>query len=554
MSPQSYSYPSPGCYRLAPGLCLLERAAGRPGGLVIASYPLRVLRLGQQAWQLLNLCRQERSSEELVRLSGLAPKRVAMLCQQLSAKGLLEAGPPLPPRSWPGVSVIVPTCNRVRQLERCLQAILELRYPSQALEIIVADDASRDQTPALLTRFVPAFASRGVRLHCLRHARRQGAAGARNSGATAARYDLLAFVDDDCVVTPDWLTTLVPLFSETGVAAVGGQIRAYETGSVLGRYEDVRSSLFMGLQPQEVRLSGPLTYLPTACLLVRREAWQALGGFTPLSCGEDVDFCYRLLAQGWRIRYWPAPESVVYHDYRTRLGTFLGTRVRYASAEAVLQQLHPQQRRILLLPPREASFAALTLGSLWQLFTTRPLGSLLRTRSQGRQRPSRTGQARLSLLLALLALLLPGASTWRRRQTARLAHLPLTAWQIWQATLRSYLAYTYHLCRHLTRYYTLALLAAGLLFPPLLVLVGLLQAVVVGVDYARLRPRLSLPAFALYSLLEDCAYALGLLLGCWRQRTWRPLLAVIEWKNATVTQLAQPSKSGSPSPPSLDQR
>ncbi|WP_297150139.1 mycofactocin biosynthesis glycosyltransferase MftF [Thermogemmatispora sp.] len=554
MSSQRYHYPSPGCYRQAPGLCLLEGTDGRPGGLVIASYPLRVLRLGQQAWRLLNLCRQERSSEELVRLSGLTSKRVTMLCQQLSAKGLLEAGPPLPPRSWPGVSVIVPTCNRVHQLEHCLQAILELRYPSQALEVIVADDASHDQTPALLARLAPAFASRGVRLRSLHHTRRQGAAGARNSGAAAARYDLLAFVDDDCVVTPDWLTTLVPLFAEARVAAVGGQIRAYETDSALGRYEDVRSSLFMGLQPQEVRLSGPLTYLPTACLLVRREAWQALGGFAPLSCGEDVDFCYRLLAQGWHIRYWPAPESVVYHDYRTRLGTFLGTRVRYASAEAVLQQLHPQQRRILLLPPREASFAALTLGSLWQLFTALPLGSLLRTRSQGRHRPSRTGQALLSLLLALLALLLPGASTWRRRQAARLARLPLTAWQIWQATLRSYLAYTYHLCRHLTRYYTLALLAAGLLFPPLLVLVGLLQAVVVGVDYTRLRPRLSLSAFALYSLLEDCAYALGLLLGCWRQRTWRPLLAVIKWKDATVTQLAQPAEPGPPSLSSPEQR
>nr|BBH95443.1 hypothetical protein KTA_36420 [Thermogemmatispora argillosa] len=374
-----------------------------------------------------------------------------------------------------------------------------------------------------------------MRLHCLRHARRQGAAAARNSGAAAARYELLAFLDDDCVVTPGWLTTLVPLLAETQVAAVGGQIRAYETGSSLGRYEDVRSSLFMGLQPQEVRLSGPLTYLPTACLLVRREAWQALGGFASLTCGEDVDFCYRLLAQGWRIRYWPAPEGTVYHDYRTRLVAFLGTRVRYASAEAVLQQLHPSQRRVLLLPPLEASFAALTVGGLWQLLTASLIGRFPGARSRQPQRRRRLARAPLALLLALL---FPGLSAWRRLRLVHLAHLPLTAWQLWRATLRSYLAYTYHLCRHLTRYYTLALLVAGLLLPPLLALVGLLQAIVVGVDYVRLRPRLSLPAFALYSLLEDCAYALGLLCGCWRQRTWRPLLAVIQWNNAAMNHLA----------------
>ncbi|MBX5449031.1 mycofactocin biosynthesis glycosyltransferase MftF [Thermogemmatispora sp.] len=544
MSRQSISYPAPGRYRLAPGLRLLDGPEGQSGGLVIASYPLRVLRLGQQAWQLLKLCRQERSSAELARLSGLPPQRVASLCERLTARGLLEAGPPPPPKQWPAVSVIVPTCNRAHQLERCLQALLELDYPAQALEVIVVDDGSRDRTAALLARLAPVFARRGVRLHCLRHTRRQGAASARNSGAAVARYELLAFVDDDCVVTPGWLTTLVPLLAETQVAAVGGQIRAYETGSSLGRYEDVRSSLFMGWQPQEVRLSGPLTYLPTACLLVRHEAWQAVGGFASLTCGEDVDFCYRLLAQGWRIRYWPAPEGTVYHDYRTRLVTFLGTRVRYASAEAVLQQLHPAQRRILLLPPLEAGFAALTVGGLWQMLTAGLAGHSLQT--SGRQQQRRMGTLGWAPLSLLLALLFPSVSLWRRWRLLRLAHVSLTAWQIWRATLRSYLAYTYHLCRHLTRYYTLALLVAGLLWPPLLILAGLLQTIVVSVDYARLGPRLSLPAFALYSLLEDCAYALGLLLGCWRRRTWQPLLAVIQWK------LAQPSNPGSSSLPSVD--
>ncbi|WP_376796096.1 mycofactocin biosynthesis glycosyltransferase MftF [Thermogemmatispora sp.] len=547
MRARSSQYPSPGCYRLAPGLRLLEGAGNQPEGVVIATYPLRVLRPGQHAWQLLNLCRQERSVAELVRLTGLPSRRVVALCQHLSTRGLLEAGPPLPPPSWPNVSVIVPTRNRARQLERCLQALLEIHYPAEALEIIVVDDASQDHTPALLARLAPIFAGRGLRLHCLRHPLHQGPAAARNSGAAVARSELLAFVDDDCVLTPDWLITLVPFFGDARVAAVGGQIRAYETKSALGRYEDLRSSLFMGLQPQEVRLSGPLTYLPTASLLVRRRAWQALGGFASLTCGEDVDFCYRLLAQGWRIRYWPAPEALAYHDYRTHLATFLGTRVRYASAEATLQKLHPQQRRILLLPPREASFAALSLAGLWQLLSAGLESRPSPGREQDLGRSGREGRVGRSLLLVLLALLLPCASAWRRRQLVRQARLPLTAWQLWRATLRSHLAYTYHLCRHLTRYYTLALLAVGLLFPPLLALVALLQAIVAGVDYVRLRPRLSLPAFVFYSLLEDCAYDLGLLLGCWRQRTWQPLLAVIQWNNAVVPQHAQPPAPGHPS-------
>jgi len=325
----------------------------------------------------------------------------------------------------------------------------------------------------------------------MRHTQQRGVAESRNSGAEAARHDLLAYIDSDCVASPGWLAELVPTLQDTSIAAVGGMIRAYERQSMLGRYEDVRSSLFMGVRPQQVRLEGPLTYLPTANLLVSREVWQRLGGFAPLTFGEDVDFCHRLLAADFSMLY--LPQGVVYHDYRTNLWSFLRIRASYASAEAALLRRHPTERRILLLSPEQATFAGLVVGRLWGI----------------------------ALLLTLL-----GAG--KRLQKVREQRIPIGPLAIFRATLRGHLAYTYHLCRHLTRYYTLPMLIGGLLLPPLLLLVLILCSIVIGVDYVRLRPAMSFSKYAICSILDDCAYEVGVVWGCIKHKTWKPLVPIIK--------------------------
>jgi len=136
--------------------------------------------------------------------------------------------------------------------------------------------------------------------------------------------------------------------------------------------------------------------------------------------------------------------------------------------------------------------------------------------------------AALAPVLGGLLLTLYGTYTrWRKVQQQ---NIPLNPLIIFQATLRGHLAYTYHLCRHLTRYYTLPLLATGLLLPPLLLLVLILCSIVISVDYMRLRPCMSLPEYVLCSLLDDSAYEIGVLLSCIKYRTWKPLLPFLHIK------------------------
>ena len=540
-----YRRPQPGCYHIGWGVQIR-------GDTVICDYPLRVLRPGPIALRLMASCAEEQTCADLAALLNMPVKRVERLCEQLYWKGLLDAGPAVEPETWPGISIVIPTRNRARQLERCLAALSNLDYPSECMEIIVVDDASGDTTGAILERFSRECEAKEITLHVVKHIQQKGVALARNSGTEQANMEVLAFIDSDCVATPGWLKELMPIFADLAVDAVGGMIRAYDRHNTLGKYEDVCSSLFMGVRPQQVKLEGPLTYLPTANFLVRRGAWQDVGGFAPLTFGEDVDFCRRLLLNGRGIRY--EPRGVVLHDYRTTLPGFLKTRVSYASAEAALLKRHPTERRVLILPPEQGVFAGLTMGGIFAL-----LGGIA---GDGRRRGKvprlwylpkgdRKGPrptlpyprlyydygkvSRGSFIGAIFFILAAIFTLWgayKRLVALRQQHIWLNPFVVLRATLRGYLAYVYHLCRHLTRYYTLPALALGLLFPPLLLLAFILCSIVIGVDYTRLRPRMTLGSFALCSLLDDCAYEVGVLLGCVKQRMWKPLVPVVKTRVA----------------------
>jgi len=536
-----YRQPRPGHYRLPSGIRIVPQDAT---AVAVCDYPLRLVRLNTVTAHLLSLCAEEHTCEQLAQAINIPVRRVETLCDQLRWKGLLEAGSTLPPPTWPKISIVIPAYNRARELERCLHSLFTLDYPAHCLEIIVVDDTSTDETSSMLRRMAREAAARGLEMRVVCHEQRQGVGISRNTGAQAARHDLIAYLDSDCVASPGWLRELVPAFQDERIAAVGGMIRAYDRKSLLGRYEDVRSSLFMGMQPQQVHLEGPLTYLPTANMLLRRAVWQQLSGFAPMTQGEDVDFCRRLLISGASMRY--LPQGVVYHDYRTTLGAFLRIRFAYASAEAPLLQRHPTERRILLLPPEQATFAGVLIVGAWSsvpppapkgescrvpIYRARPrpyaarIGSARRPR-RGDSRGAIHGFAALLSLLLALFLILVGA--YKRLQKVRAQRVPIGFLAVFKATLRGHLAYTYLLSRHLTRYYTLPLLLAGLLVPPLFLLVCILCGVVIGVDYRRLKPEMGLGWYALCSLLDDCAYELGVVWGCVKHRTWKPLVPVVK--------------------------
>lgn len=177
------------------------------------------------------------------------------------------------------VSVVIPTRNRADYLPGALASALAQTHPR--MEVVVVDDASEDRTPEFLER----EAARDTRIRVVRREEGGGAPRARNAGARAARGSILAFLDDDCVFHPEKTARQLPLLKEgRGVAYCRQMIRQLHGGW------EVEGKSGGGEKPLEGLLS-----IGTNTLLVRREAFEAVGGFDEeLTRLQDWELLLRL--------------------------------------------------------------------------------------------------------------------------------------------------------------------------------------------------------------------------------------------------------------------
>jgi len=463
---------------------------------LIAERPLRLLRVHPKVVPLLEALQGEpdvRRALETVR--GLRWETAIGFLEQLSDEGLARLYWSVPDALLPTVSVVVPVRNRPRQLERCLAALERLDYPRDRWEVIVVDDASTDETASC----AEAWCER-LPLRILRMPERVGAAECRNRGALAAQGEILAFTDSDCLPDVRWLRELVPEFVRPGVVAVGGAVLPADEASWLDRYEAVASPLTHGWEPVRVRPRGAVPYLVTANMLVRRTVLLEVGGFARIHPGEDVDLVWRLCARGGRVLYRPA--GIVAHDHRDRLWPFLARRASYATSEVVLVQRHPQHRHAVVVP------LAATLSVLWGIWCWR----------------RRLRRFAFFGLIPLVADLVAAVRSGRRSRA------PVPATTLVRAELRGTVAAMYWIGGTVSRYYSWPLLMGGVFFAHRSLGRWLSGAVLAsslaraGADFVRKRPRLDPFRFVLAHVLDDLANNAGLLLGCLRYRTLRPLL------------------------------
>ena len=117
----------------------------------------------------------------------------------------------------PFFSIIVPTFDRPETLTACVQAITKLDYPPDRFEVIIVDDGS----PVPIQPF-DRNSRDGASITIL-HQINSGPASARNTGAKHAKGEILAFTDDDCLPTPQWLRELARSFNDRPLGLIGGR-------------------------------------------------------------------------------------------------------------------------------------------------------------------------------------------------------------------------------------------------------------------------------------------------------------------------------------------
>jgi len=129
-------------------------------------------------------------------------------------------------------SLIIPTYNREKLLEKSLQNLYKLKYPRDKFEIIIVDNNSTDNTKKVVKEFQGANPDLSVKYV---FERRQGRSFAFDTGAKTAQYSYLVSLDDDVLVRPDFLKIYASSFKKNPQAViVGGGITAVFQGNKLG--------------------------------------------------------------------------------------------------------------------------------------------------------------------------------------------------------------------------------------------------------------------------------------------------------------------------------
>jgi mycofactocin glycosyltransferase len=408
------------------------------------------------------------------------------LARQLTDAGLAHPCPPPMAAGAADVTIVIPVRDRAALLDRCLAAI-DRGYP-----IVVVDDGSR--APAAVAAVA---ATHGATL--VRRPGNGGPSAARNTGLDHATTELVAFVDSDCVPSPGWIDRLAGHFADPMVGAVAPRITALAGHSVAGRYARTAGSLDMGGRPARVTPNTRVSYVPTAALIARRTALQAVarqtGVFDPaMPVGEDVDLVWRLHTGGWRIRYDPAVQ--VSHHEPTTCSALLARRLRYGTSAAPLALRHPRNIPALVLTP----WPAMTVVALLA------------------RRPVAAGVVfALSVLTTnrtLRAHDLPTSGVLRAKATA-VANTWLGAGR-YGTQYATPLLVALMLAGGRARWSRRAVAASLLLGPPL-------------AAWATRRPAVDPIRFAAVTLADDIAYGAGVWAGCVQHRTATPLRPIVRW-------------------------
>ena len=201
--------------------------------------------------------------------------------------------------SLPAISIIVPLFNQLSLSQAMLESLLATLPAEMPFEVLLVDDGSTDGTREWLGSL------KDHRLRPVINERNLGYAASNNRAATLARAPLLALLNNDLVLHPDWLEPLIAALNAPHLnAGIVGNLQERAADASLDHAGIMATRLGKLEHLRELPLPCP-EYLPVlavtgACCLLRRADFLAVKGFDEryVNGCEDVDLCLKLRSRG----------------------------------------------------------------------------------------------------------------------------------------------------------------------------------------------------------------------------------------------------------------
>lgn len=200
----------------------------------------------------------------------------------------------------PLVSILIPCFNEGVNVRETIAAAMAQRYEN--IEVIAINDGSSDNTGEILDQLTEEY----PRLRVIHLAANQGKAMALNTGAMAARSDLLVCIDGDAMLERDAAAYMVvPLLENPRVGAVTGNPRIRTRSTLVGRVQVGEFSSIIGLIKRTQRIYGQVFTVSGVIAAFRKRALAEVGFWSNDMATEDIDISWKLQLQHWTIFFEP---------------------------------------------------------------------------------------------------------------------------------------------------------------------------------------------------------------------------------------------------------
>lgn len=253
-------------------------------------------------------------------------------------------------------SIIIPVYNRPDEVNELLFSLTKQNYAH--FEVIIVEDGSTIPCEEVVKKYSDTL---DIKYYSKPNS---GPGQTRNYGAERSKGDYLIILDSDCIIPEGYFDAVETELKSSSSDAFGGPDRADDSFSDMQKAINYAMTSFFttgGIRGGEKKLDK--FYPRSFNMGVKREVYQALGGFSKMRFGEDIDFSIRIFKGGYTCRLFP--QAWVYHKRRTDLKKFFKQVHNSGIARINLFKKYPESLKIVHLLP-----AAFTAGLLFLLLVS----------------------------------------------------------------------------------------------------------------------------------------------------------------------------------------